>query len=319
MPRTFCLSILLCAAFAAAQDAPKPLLTARELFYSAASDAPPAAKPAPKAAPPKNAMSPKKAPVAPAQTAASAPPQPAAPQTPAPQPAAPQHTQPVALPDGATLVKASTPVATAPAPSTGTPLGLKYTILKKSGDDMVEVPRDTVFHAGDKIQLSVQTNGPGYLYIISQGSSGTWKPMFPSPEVADGNNHVDGWNAVTYPPKTRMVFDEQTGMEKIFIVFSRTPEAGLENMIYSLQSGGKAKPAATRPEQNAPKQMVQIAMANIDDATVGQLRDTYTRDLIIETVDEKTPGEKKENAVYVVNPSGSSDSRVVADLKLVHQ
>jgi hypothetical protein len=70
--------------------------------------------------------------------------------------------------------------------------------------------------------------------------------------------------------------------------------------------------------------MVQIATANIDDATVGHLRETYTRDLIIEKVDEKTPGDKspgdkKENAVYVVNPSGSSDSRVVADLRLVHQ
>ena len=30
-------------------------------------------------------------------------------------------------------------------------------------------------------------------------------------------------------------------------------------------------------------------------------------------------GEKKEKAVYVVNPSGSDDSRVVADLHLVHQ
>ena len=204
-------------------------------------------------------------------------------------------------------------------------MGLKYTILKKLGDDMVEVPPDTVFHAGDRIQLSVQTNGPGYLYIISQGSSGTWKPMFPSPEVADGNNHVDGWNASTLPPRSRLVFDEQTGTEKIFIVFSRAPEDGLENMIYLLQGGGsKLKPAADKSPEKAPPKHIQIAQVNIDDATVGQLRDAYTRDLIIEKVDEKTPGDKtsadkKENAVYVVNPSGSSDSRVVADLRLVHQ
>jgi hypothetical protein len=313
MLRTSRLLILLCAVAAARQDAPKPQFTARELFYSAASQPPPAPQTAPKAAQPKNAMSPRKAPVTPPQTAAAP-----------PRPAAPQHTQPVALPDGASLTKVSASPATAPAPENGTPLGLKYTILKKSGDDMVEVPTGTVFHAGDRIQLSVQTNGPGYLYIVSQGSSGTWKPMFPSPELADGNNHVDGWNAATLPPQSRMVFDEQTGTEKIFIVFSRTPEAGLENMIYSLERGGKAKPAAARPaEQEPPKQMVEIARANIDDATVGHLRDAYTRDLIIEKVDEKTPGAnpdaRKENAVYVVNPSGSSDSRVVADLNLVHQ
>jgi hypothetical protein len=68
--------------------------------------------------------------------------------------------------------------------------------------------------------------------------------------------------------------------------------------------------------------MVKVASLNIDDSTVDRLRTTYSRDLIIERVDDKTPADKsdkQENAVYVVNPSGSSDSRVVADLKLVHQ
>jgi hypothetical protein len=32
-----------------------------------------------------------------------------------------------------------------------------------------------------------------------------------------------------------------------------------------------------------------------------------------------TPEQKQETAVYVVNPSGSADSRVVADIQLVHQ
>jgi hypothetical protein len=216
-------------------------------------------------------------------------------------------------------------MVTAPAPATGTPLGLKYTILKKSGDEMVEVPPDTVFHAGDRIQLSVQTNGPGYLYIINRGSSGTWKPMFPSPEVAEGNNHVDGWNASVLPPKSRMVFDEQTGAEHIFVVFSRIPEDGLESMIYSLQDGAKASPAADKAvDKPKSKKYVMTASADIPDSAVGRLRDTYTRDLVIEKVDEQTPGDKsaadkKENAVYVVNPSGSADSRVVADIQLVHR
>jgi hypothetical protein len=306
MHRSICLLLFLSLVIAA-QEPPKPQFTARELFYSAASEPAPPPKDAPKpAAPaPKKAASPKKPPVTPpAQTSA----------------ADPART-PVSAPGG-TYIKAA--LSTAPAPATGTPLGLKYTILKKAGDDMVEVPPDTVFHAGDRIQFSVQTNGPGYLYIISRGSSGTWKPMFPSPDVADGNNHVDGWNAQVLPPGSRMVFDEQTGTERIFIVFSRTPEEGLEDLIYSLESR-KAKPAADRsPPRAQPKQMVSVAMASIDDGTVGHLRDAYTRDLVIEKVDEKTPGDKSsgskmENAIYVVNASGSSDSRVVADLSLVHQ
>jgi hypothetical protein len=232
-----------------------------------------------------------------------------------------QSTQPVSRPDGSMVVNAA--MTTAPAPTNGTPLGLKYTILKKSGDQMVEVPPDAVFHAGDRIQLSVQTNGPGYLYIISRGSSGTWKPMFPSPEVADGNNHVDGWSASVLPPKSRMVFDEQTGTESIFIVFSRTPEDGLENMVYSLQDAPvKTKPASQNAPDKPAKKYVVSASAEIPDSAVGHLKDTYTRDLIIEKVDEKTEDKssaKSENAIYVVNPSGSSDSRVVADIKLVHK
>lgn len=213
-------------------------------------------------------------------------------------------------------------MVTAPAPASGTPLGLKYTILKKSGDDMVEVAPDTVFHAGDRIQVSVQTNGPGYLYVITKGSSGTWQPLFPSPELADGNNHVDGWNASVLPPKSRWFFDEKTGTEHLFIVFSRKPEDGLENMIYSLQDGSKPKPAADKAPDKPAKKYVMTASADIPDSAVGHLRDTYTRDLVIEKVDEKTQDKslaKQENAIYVVNPSGSADSRVVAELNLVHQ
>ena len=49
------------------------------------------------------------------------------------------------------------------------------------------------------------------------------------------------------------------------------------------------------------------------------MRNAYGRDLIIEKVDPSTPGDKKETAVYVVNPTGSADSHLVADLHLVHQ
>ncbi|MGA3018249.1 MAG: DUF4384 domain-containing protein [Bryobacteraceae bacterium] len=306
-----CAAGCILAVAAQSQDAaPQPQLTARELFYSAASEPAPTAK-----APPKTAAtaSPKKATPAPARTAAD--------DQPLGRVMTPPHVivGPIRLGDSP-IRPVSTAPSTAPAPSTGAALGLKYTILRRSGSGKVEVPPDTVFHAGDGIQFSVQTNGPGYLYIVSQGSSGTWKPMFPSAEVEDGNNRVVGLHPYTMPSENfRMVFDEQTGIEKIFIVFSREPETDLENMIYSLQ-GNQPHPAAQ--DVAKPKQMVRIAGLNIDDSTVGRLRTSYSRDLIIERVDDQTPADqsgKQENAVYVVNPSGSSDSRVVADLKLVHQ
>jgi hypothetical protein len=293
---------------AIAQQAPKQF-TARELFYSAAV--------APKPGVPRPQIStttPGPRP-APKQTASVTPTPPA----PRPQPADPKpakSTPASPAKQDVVLVSEKRP-STAPAPSSGPALGLKYSILKKMGDSMTEVPANTVFHAGDRIQLSVETNIPGYLYIISQGSSGTWKPMFPSPEVADGNNRVEGLKAYAMPPGTRMVFDEQKGNEKIFIVLSREPEADLEKMIYSLQ--GKSQPAAAPEPPPQSKHIVEYARLNIDDRTVGRLRDVYSRDLIIEKVDPNTPGERKETAIYVVNPSGTASSRVVADLNLVHE
>ena len=309
-----CIAATLAAAFiVTAQDAPKQQFTARELFYQAEEKpaAHPVAKPQQKSVPTVT-----KRPSTPMVAATT--PKPAA-SVPVSRP------EPSTSPDGTTIMRASdSRPATAAAPTSGPALGLKYTIMKKSGNDTVEVTPDTVFHAGDKIQFSVQTNGPGYLYIVNQGSSGTWKPIFPSPEIADGDNHVDGWHAYSMPPQSRMVFDEQTGTEKVFIVFSRDPEPEFENLIYSLQ-GGAAKPTPAKPvsqPEAAPrpqKQMVVMASLNIQDSAVDRMRKTYSRDLIIEKVDDSTPGDRKEKAVYVVNPTGSSASRVVADLQLVHK
>jgi hypothetical protein len=276
-------------------------LTARELFYSAVDTpktATPAVKPAPKKAPPAKRPSPPRTEIAQAETRAP---------EPVGRPVTETPSTPIRTPDGTPVVRA----ATAPAPSAGPALGLKYAILKKDGDRSMDVPADTVFHSGDRIQFSVETNGAGYLYIVSQGSSGTWKPMFPAPEVEKGDNRVEGFHTYTMPPGSRILFDEQKGIERVFIVFSREPEPDLERMIYSLQAPKKPT------ELSKPKQM--LVATNVDDKTIGRLRSTYSRDLIIEKVDPSNSGERKENAMYVVNPTGSSDSRLVADLSLVHQ
>jgi hypothetical protein len=193
---------------------------------------------------------------------------------------------------------------------------LRYTVLKLAADNSpTEVPNDTVFHAGDRIRFSVEANAPGYLYIINQGSSGNWKPMFPSAEIDDGNNHIEGWRPYTMPPKSRLAFDSTVGTENLFIVFSLKPEDDLESMIYSLQ--GKKKAAAAAPEAPVQSSKELIMAVNISNTAVDRMRAAYGRDLIIEKVDPSTPGDKRETAVYVVNPTGNADSHLVADLHLV--
>ena len=290
--------LLLCGCTAGlifAQPAPQKQLTARELFYAAA-PAPAAVKPVAARPPARRSTATPAKPVEIAR-AESRPAAPRAPDQPAP--------------------------TTAPMPPSGAPpLGLRYTVLKLAADNTPdEVPNDTVFHTGDRIRFSVETNAAGYLYIVNQGSSGNWKPMFPSAEIEDGNNRIEGWRPYTMPPKSRLAFDSTVGTENLFIVFSLQPENDLENMIYSLQGKKKASAAAPAPTPEAPVQSSKelIVASNISNTDVDRMRTVYARDLIIEQVDPNTPGDKKETAVYVVNPTGSSDSRVVADLHLVHQ
>jgi hypothetical protein len=287
---------------AAAQNAPRPELTARELFYNASGAPAPVKTPAPKQPPKQTAR--KTSPAAPAT-------QQAAGNSPAPEPSHP--TVPI--------VNASDPVPmriSAPAPATGTPLGLKYTVLKLSGGAMMPVAPNSVFHAYDKIQFSIETNGPGYLYIVNQGSSGTWMPMFPSPETGGGSNSVEGFHTYTFPPDYRFVFDQQTGEERMFIIFSREAKPDFEQLVYSLQ-GKKAAPAsAPRPAEPAGP----VLRASIDDTAVNRVNQTYARDLVIERIGDEGTAPRKdtdEKAVYIVNPTGSPDSVVVADLHLVHR
>jgi hypothetical protein len=187
-------------------------------------------------------------------------------------------------------------------------LGLRYTILKKTGSEQAEADADGRFHAGDRIKLAVEANDDGYLYVVNRGSSGTWKVLFPSPEVKDGDNRVERRVHYEIPAGYTFTFDERAGEEKLFIVLSRQPEPDLEGLIYAL---GQAKPAVGKPK-------LLLASAAFGDDVIGKLRNAYARDLIVEKVDdEQTP--KKEKAVYAVNPTGSADSRVVADVTLKHQ
>jgi hypothetical protein len=294
--RKWTCGFFLVAAAVMAQTAPQngKKLSARELFYAEAP--PPAPAKAPAKAP---AAKPVRQSVATAPTKAT------------PPPTAPARVNgDFSIPPPRTDI-----VPVAYSPSTEKPLGLRYSFLRNAGgDEYREVDPDTVFHSGDRIRVAVQSNGEGYLYIVMKGASGTWKVLFPSAEVADGSNRVAaGRQTLIPPPPDRFAFDEQAGEERLFIVLSRQPEPSLEKLIYSLGSAG---PAANEP----PKQLLSASLAPVDDALVGRLRNqVYARDLIFEKVDDATPGDKKEKAVYVVNPTGSPESRLVADVTLKHR
>jgi len=195
---------------------------------------------------------------------------------------------------------------------TSVPLGLRYAVLKRDASGQyAEVDPDTSFHSGDRIRLHVDANTSGYLYVVMQGSSGTWKLLFPSAEVAGGSNLVHKGESRQIPSGDRgqFVFDEQAGNEMLFIVLTRQPEPDLDKLIYSM--GGKPGDAKDRS---------LVAQAAVSDNVVSKLRgQVASRDLVFEKVDSASADGKIENAAYVVNPSTAPDARLVVDVALKHK
>ena len=204
------------------------------------------------------------------------------------------------------------------------PLGLRYSILKRTDAGLIEVKPDSVFHSGDRIRISVMGNQKGYLYVVSRGSSGVWTPLFPHSESSERQNEIIPGRKYQVPGGERefFLFDQQAGAEKLFILLSKTPVNDLDAFILSLNPAS-APPASAPPP--APKTQMLETRNRLDDQLVAQLRSTVlTRDLVFTRTDTEpaaAAGDTEEKAVYVVNQNsaGRSDSRVVVDLTLNHQ
>jgi hypothetical protein len=204
-------------------------------------------------------------------------------------------------------------------PVANVPLGLRYSVLKRDGaGKFVEVDSDATFRSGDRIRLNVDTNTPGYLYVVMQGSSGNWRLLFPSNDVEGGNNRIEKGATQQIPSgdKGQFLFDEQSGTEKLFLVLSRKPEPDLDKLIYSITGGGSS-PGSTQDKK-------LMAKATVGDDVVNRLREEVkSRDLVFEKIDEisiqQNGGEvRTEKATYVVNPSRTDDARLVVDVALKH-
>lgn len=209
----------------------------------------------------------------------------------------------------------------------GAQIGIRYALLLRGGDGHYsEVSPATIFHSGDHLRLSVMANQPGYLYVIEQGSSGSWSSIFPAQSGSDpaqAANRIEAGHLYQIPDgRWTFRFDQNPGQERLFLVLSREPVADLEGALNSLKPGGQ-HPAAPSDSGPPAAQGAQLAASfPIPDAFVKRLAG---RDLILaeeETVDPSRPGSPAgEKAVYVVRRSSAStggSQRVVASVTLRH-
>ena len=189
------------------------------------------------------------------------------------------------------------------------PLGLRYNLVRIVDGSPVEVSPDRTFHSGDRVSVRIESNRDGFLYVVARGSSGNWKVLFPSAEIADGDNRIHGRRLYQLPSgKQAFKFDDQAGQEQLFIVYSAQPVNDLDQLIYSLSKQGK-------PEVSEPRTMAKNIELNDD--LVSRFRNVHSRDLLIDRApDSDKDDSKPDNSVYVANQTGG---QLVADIRLKHE
>jgi serine/threonine protein kinase len=138
--------------------------------------------------------------------------------------------------------RAATPIVTSPTPPAAVEeRTLTYWITvqkfrnKKSFGNPFTVAGEINFEADYQIRLNVRSPQSGHLYIFNEGPGSTAAPpelivVFPSETANKGSSFLRGGDVVQIPDKSWLEFDEDQGIEKLWLVFSEAPVPELESV-----------------------------------------------------------------------------------------
>jgi len=101
------------------------------------------------------------------------------------------------------------------------------------------------FEQKDQVRLNFRSPQDGHLYLINesprQGSSASdFVVLFPSPTANKGFSFIPADREISFPEQTWFQFDEQQGVERLWLVFSEDPLPELEGLkgLATLQTRG---------------------------------------------------------------------------------
>jgi hypothetical protein len=299
--RIFLLGSFLAAAYSQAPPAnSSDQLSARELYYKETASnekMPPITR---KVSKPAAKVADAKKPAAASQTAPSA----SSPVTAASNEVARQ-------PDNAVNVSLRRVDDTQKQPPPADHLGLRYRLLMvdKATNVTHPVDADSVFHTGDCLALELQPNRAGYLYVLAKESNGNWHPLFPSPEMEDEPETVQGYSKERAPQHYCYELDEHPGEEHLFIILSRNPEQ-VKELHFALL------------KRDAPKQMADARPPSTDSLFNKEASDTVaefgSRGFKITKVSAAAAQDEKYS-VFVVPASLEKKDTVFAEVIIKHE
>jgi hypothetical protein len=173
-------------------------------------------------------------------------------------------------------------------------LGLKYRVWKLAEGKTVDVDPGGPFQQGDQVRLGIEINDTGYLYIVHRRPSGTWRRLFPTPDIEHGNHFVHSGVTYPIPPIEGLTLAFPSGADRVFVVLSRAPVKELESLVRPLQPEGTV---SALPEPEIPDGLVESFRTAVP-----------PKDLVSERV-------PVERAIYVVNRTGKPDSQIIAEIR----
>jgi hypothetical protein len=211
-----------------------------------------------------------------------------------------------------TQAAAAGPVAAVPH------FGVRYNILKvdPSSGDTTHVDPDATFHSGDCLQIDFFPNRSGYLYVIAQGSSKTWKPLLPSPDAPEESNIARSRTTMRVPQDSCFKIKDPPGDERLFIVLSRNVEDISELHDAIKKGAGGKSPAATPPADSGG---ALLTADNRLDAEMRRISDLKSRDIEIEKIARPQKSDEPAQSVYVTNVSDTPSDRLILEIKIKHR
>lgn len=175
-------------------------------------------------------------------------------------------------------------------------LGAKFHIRLVRGDSTSEVPTGYKFRTGDRVHFTFEANEDCYVYVLNRTFDGDpdslfkdvtkgivydeeklkpatrYRLLFPTPK-AGTNNRLDVGKEHVIPHTGSFIFDEQTGIEKLYIVLSRHRVDPIETVISHLGNGEAGEPGGEQLPTKEDQEVLDQLMKGLGENTTIQYGD----------------------------------------------
>ena len=155
-----------------------------------------------------------------------------------------------------------------------TVISVKTTLELNRGGEKSTVLPSAEFKSGDKVKILYTPSVDAYVYWLSQGTSGKYYMLFPTPKTGT-DNFVKKNEVHSIPTKGSFRFDDKQGTEKILLVLASEKIPELEKAAQEAAvSGGK----------------VSASAADVNKISTKQENKRTTRDLVFEEDEDEESG-----------------------------